>query len=458
MADDGVQRVTKRPSKRGAGDDLPWLVATGMVDLRGHGRHQANTVPYAVKKQRVGYKWQLTKTDVGEWLMTFVMGVDGGGSKTHAVIADAAGHVRGEGRSAGCNHQMIGIDLAIRNLKEAVEKALGAAGLAGEELDYVHYALAGADREADFRILRGAISQAFPSIRRWDLTSDAMAGLRTGTPDHIGVVLINGSGTNAVGRSKDGRIVQIGGFGYLYGDCAGGEMMAIETFRHAIRSWEEREIPSILTRKVPEFLGYRSMEQMVDDYLDRQVASVPGELTIVLHEAAEEGDELAIRLLKLTGRELGLAAESVIRRMGDFGIDRAIPIVLVGSVFRKGRSPWLLSELKQTVQAEHPDTTFVLPKLEPVYGAVLLAMDGAGLTNPGGAETAIVDGEGLTVTDVGAGMSAIAGANETAADMPVMSARDDAVADVRDSAAITAGGGRLDQIIDHQTGEESDHE
>ena len=450
--------MTDRPSKRGAGDDLPWLVATGMVDLRGHGRHQANSVTYAVKSGEWVTIGKLTKSDVGEWHMTFVMGVDGGGSKTHVVIADAAGHVYGEGRSAGCNHQTIGIDLAIRNLKEAVDEALGAAGLAGEELEYVHFALAGADREADFRILRGAISQAFPSIRRWELTSDAMAGLRSGTPDHIGVVLINGSGTNAVGRSKDGRIVQIGGFGYLYGDCAGGDMMAIETFRLAIRSWEEREIPSILTRKVPEFLGYRSMEQMVDDYLDRQVASVPGELTIVLHEAAEEGDELAIRLLKLTGRELGLAAESVIRRMGDFGIDRAIPIVLVGSVFRKGRSPWLLSELKQTVQAEHPDTTFVLPKLEPVYGAVLLAMDGAGMTPPGDAGTAIVDGEGLTVTDVGAGMSANDRVGMNAADISGMSTRADTVADVRDNAAYTTGEGRLDPIISHQTEEESDHE
>jgi len=315
--------------------------------------------------------------------MTYVMGVDGGGSKTHAVITDAKGHVLGVGRSSGCNHQTLGIDSAMRNLKAAVEETLSAARLSCEDLDFVHYALAGADREADFRLLREAIERELPSIRRWEITSDAMAGLRSGTTDNTGVVLINGSGTNAVGRSKDGRIVQVGGFGYLYGDYAGGEQIAIETFRYAVRSWEQREIPSILTRKVPEFLGYSSMEQMVGDYLDRQVASVPGELTIVLHAAAEEGDELSIRLLKLVGRELGLAASSVIKRMGSFAIDHAIPIVLAGSIFQKGRSSWLLSELKQTVQSEHPDTEFVIPEMEPVYGAVLLAMDGAGIATGG---------------------------------------------------------------------------
>jgi N-acetylglucosamine kinase-like BadF-type ATPase len=315
--------------------------------------------------------------------MTYVMGVDGGGSKTHAVITDAKGNVLGEGRSSGCNHQTIGIDSAIRNLKAAMDTALSAAQLTYEDMAFVHYALAGADREADFRILREAIDRELPSIRNWEITSDAMAGLRSGTLDNTGVVLINGSGTNAVGRSKDGRYVQIGGFGYLYGDWAGGSQISIETFRYAIRSWEEREIPSILTRKVPEFLGFNSMEQMLDDYLDQQADSVPRELTIVLHEAAEEGDELSIRLLKQVGRELGLAANAVIKRMGHFGIEHALPIVLVGSVFQKGRSAWLLSELQQTVQSVHPHTTFVIPQMEPVYGAVLLAMDGAGLT-PGG--------------------------------------------------------------------------
>jgi N-acetylglucosamine kinase-like BadF-type ATPase len=315
--------------------------------------------------------------------LTLILGVDGGGSKTRAVVTDIRGEIRGEGR-AGCgNHQVNGIDAALAEIRAAAEQAVHEAGAVPDEITAACYGLAGADRPADFAILRPALASL--PYRNWDVVCDTLTGLRTGSSDGVGVVLVCGSGTNAAGRNARGETIQTGGFGYLYGDAAGGSHMAEETFRAAVRSWEQREIPSRLTQDVPAWYGFETMEQLVNDWLDRGICHVSPELTLVLHRAGEAGDELAVRLLKRTGHELGLAAASVIIRLGGvaaFG-NRPIPIVLTGSVLQKGRSPHLLSALEETLRDKTgAPFELVIPKIEPVFGAVLLAMERLGLPTP----------------------------------------------------------------------------
>ncbi|XEC92944.1 N-acetylglucosamine kinase [Paenibacillus tarimensis] len=308
--------------------------------------------------------------------MRIVVGVDGGGSKTHAAVVDETGKLLGRGASGCGNHQVEGIDPALNNIREAARIALQEAELQPDAVDFVMYGLAGADREKDFELLRPALANL--SFSNWDVVCDTMEGLRTGSRENVGVVLVCGSGTNAAGRNQEGETVQTGGLGYLYGDAAGGGTMAIETFRAAVRSWELREIPSLLTTLVPQYFGHATMESLWNDCLDRDMYTMPRDLTLVLHEAAKLRDELAIRLLKDTGRELGLAANSVIRRLNGFE-GMTIPVVLVGSVLQQGRNPQLLQALNDTIAAAGHHFTLVIPEMLPVYGAVMLAMDRLGI-------------------------------------------------------------------------------
>ncbi|MEK3889203.1 N-acetylglucosamine kinase [Bacillus sp. FSL K6-3431] len=308
--------------------------------------------------------------------MPILMGVDGGGSKTYSVITDEHGYQLGKGISSGANYQTIGIDKAIKNIKDSIESALMSASLKYDDIDYVQYGLAGADREKDLLIINEGLRTI--NFQNWGLVCDTMEGLRIGSPDYTGVVLVCGTGTNAAGRNKLGQMVQIGGLGNLYGDGAGGSSMAEETFRAAIRSWELRERPTILTKTVPSYFGFENVPDMFNTFLDDEVYNVPNELTIVLHQAAYEGDEVAIRILEETGKELGLAASSVIHKLGN--LEEPTPIVLTGSVLQKGQSKHLLESLRSTVESVHEHIKLVIPKMEPVYGSLLLAMDHLGIT------------------------------------------------------------------------------
>ncbi|GGD95898.1 N-acetylglucosamine kinase [Paenibacillus nasutitermitis] len=303
--------------------------------------------------------------------MAVIIGVDGGGSKTHAVAVDEEGRLLGVGLSGAGNHQSVGLQTALHHIQDSIGKALAVAGLTTEDIDFVQFGLAGADRDKDFGLLRPALATL--PFRQWDLVCDTMEGLRIGSPDNTGVVLVCGTGTNAAGRNAGGATVQTGGFGYLYGDAAGGSDMAESTFRAAVRSWELRDIPSMLTESVPHYLGYRSMEEMWNDYLDRDIYEVSRDLTLVLHQTADEGDELASSLLRQTGRELALSAISVIRRLGME--DQTVPVVLIGSVLQKGRNRHLLAELSATLTRANMSYELNIPEMEPVYGSVMLAMD-----------------------------------------------------------------------------------
>lgn len=304
---------------------------------------------------------------------TYVMGVDGGGSKTHAVIVDANGVRRGSGVAGSANHQMTGAEAAAGHIRTAAEAALREAGLGYEDIAFAQYGLAGLDREQDYEIMHPVLDRL--PFSRWAMECDTLEGLRTGSPRNVGVVLICGSGTNAAGRDLSGRAVQVGGIGYLYGDSAGANYMATQMFRAAVRSWQGRERPSVLPDKLLRYFDYPDMDSLINDFLDRQIYQIrEGRMTVSLHEAADEGDALAISLLQKTGRELGISGKAVIRQLGSFG-EGPVPVVLIGSVLQKGRSPYLLEALRKEIQSEQLEVEIIIPDMAPVYGAVLLALD-----------------------------------------------------------------------------------
>lgn len=304
--------------------------------------------------------------------MRYIIGVDGGGSQTCAVLVDDLGRVLGIGRSGSANHQTVGLSKALKSIRTAIRSALTQAKVKSDAVTYVQYCLAGADREKDFEILRIGLSSL--PYRSWGVVSDAWEGLRAGTEDNVGVSVVCGTGTNAIGRDPLGNQVQVGGFGYPFGDAAGGSFLAVEAFRAAVRDWEGRGSPTDLTKRVPELLALPDMEAVFNHFLDTE-AHIPLDLAVVVHEAATAGDVVSQQLLATMGRELGWAAIAVLDRLGHWEGLAEIPVILVGSVFQKGRSQFLLKAMAETVQSRFARARLKILDVAPVYGAVLLGWD-----------------------------------------------------------------------------------
>lgn len=304
--------------------------------------------------------------------MKYYLGVDGGGSKTYALIADETGRVVGKGRSGNGNHQ-IDREEARRNIREATDMALNAAGLAREQVAYACFGLAGADREADYRILRPMIAEL--GYARHDIHCDTMIAMRAGTSRPYGVVLICGSGTNSAGRSPAGESVQVGGFTYTMGDFGGGMALAVEAFRSVIRAWDGREPQTALTPLVLAEMGYGTVAEMFDDCLDRD-RQPPFRLAKLLFDAAAEGDATAQDILRRQGIELGKQATAVIAKLG---LEReTFDVVLAGSILTRGKGDYVLGEIRRAVAAAAPGATVVRLGTEPVVGALWMAFEADG--------------------------------------------------------------------------------
>lgn len=302
--------------------------------------------------------------------MKYFLGVDGGGSKTLAVVSDERGRIVGRGYG-GCGNHQLGPESAKASIRAAVDEALASANVSRVDVAYAVYGLAGADREEDFRILGPMMAEL--GLGAHDIVCDTVIGLRAGTRQPDGIALVCGSGTNCYGINKQGTSFQCGGFGYAYGDFGGGGELAVEAFRAAIRAWEGRGEPTLLVEAVPAALGYASVEAMFHDFLDR-AAHIPRDLVKVLFEVADR-DETAQAILRRQGVELGISAEATIRRLG-MERDR-FDVVLVGSVLTRGDSRYVMPYIEAAVRAAAPGCSLRVLTIEPAGGAVLLAMDRA---------------------------------------------------------------------------------
>ncbi|MFB8377797.1 N-acetylglucosamine kinase [Paenibacillus taichungensis] len=304
--------------------------------------------------------------------MNYYLGVDGGGSKTLAVVADETGRILGKGIS-GCGNHQLGAAFAEKSITQAVDEAYAQAGLGKENITYATFGLAGADREADFRILRPIIGTM--GLKKYRIVCDTVIAMRAGTRQTDGVVLICGSGTNGYGVNVAGEEVQIGGFGYEFGDFGGGGELAVEVFRTVIRSWEGREQPTTLTSLTLKALTFETVEEMYHRFLD-DGRRAPHTLAKLLFQAAP-GDEVARKILEKQGLELGKVASAVIHKLG-MGND-SFDVVLAGSVLTRGEGDYVVRYIESQVTTAAPKCRLRILALEPAAGAILLAMDENGV-------------------------------------------------------------------------------
>lgn len=308
--------------------------------------------------------------------MRFFLGVDGGTSKTHAALVDETGALVGFGKGGGANHQSVGAKAALHEIDHAVRMAFREAQVKTGQVEVGYFCLAGADMPEDYAMLAAELEK-LGLTRRAVVRNDTMAGLRSGLSRPWGVVVVCGTGFNAAGRGRDGRELRLPALGSYTGDWAGGGEIGVRMVGAVMRAWDGRNPPTLLTKIVLERLGFANEEEMLAAfYHERTPRAEVVALVPLLFEAAEAGDEVAREMVKQIGTEVGLTAQAFLRRL-DL-LDTDAEVVLSGSVF-KGKGPLLLQTVTGMVRAVAPQARIVRPRMEPVGGAALLALEEAGL-------------------------------------------------------------------------------
>lgn len=304
--------------------------------------------------------------------MRYVLGIDQGGSKTLAVIADETGRILGLGRGPGACHSTHGMQRAMDAVQDAVAEAGEAAGIAPGQVDAAAAGMTGVDWPDEAGLLRNALSELLGLQQDKILVvNDCIIAMRAATSSASGCVLCAGTGLNCAVRDGEGREYTYGF--YIPDEHQGGIALGRRTLQAVYDAESGMGEKTVLTERVLRLFGCAT----VDDLLRRDVTGELGQgpqlkLPLELEQAALEGDQVSRRLLYRFGRETASYAANALKR---FGMESGAPeVVLSGSVF-KCDAPDLLQGVQETILEAAPDAVIIESEWEPVIGAVLLALD-----------------------------------------------------------------------------------
>jgi N-acetylglucosamine kinase-like BadF-type ATPase len=306
----------------------------------------------------------------------YFLGIDGGASKTHALLAASTGQVLGFGKGGPGNHQTSSLESALNQIDLAVRQAFEQAGISHEKVELGCFCLAGADLPEDYALLQRAV-EAQHLAKKVHIKNDTLAALRAGLTRSWGIAVICGTGFNAAGRAPDAREIVLPGLGPISGDWGGGGDLSQEVIRAVMRAWDGRGKRTQLTQMVLNTLELPSEPVLLSKLYHEEIDPLHIlDLVKLLFEASANGDEVAQDLVIRMGNEVGVSANALLKRLNLEQTDAEV--VLSGSVF-KGKGSLLIDTASQVIHQVAPRAQIVRPRFEPVVGALLLALESADL-------------------------------------------------------------------------------
>jgi len=307
-------------------------------------------------------------------------GFDGGGTRTTCVLCDAEGSVLGVGSGGRSNYHNTGVRNALASLKRSFEGALAQSGVGGDRLHLeACFGLAGLDSPEDLATMkRGIRSIALGSGgRRSELVVNDWRTAVTGAfIDEPGVALIAGTGCVAAAQSEGGRrVVRVGGWGHVVDDKGSAYDIGRDALYAAMRDHDGRGPKTALLGLIMRRLGVSEPQGIIARvYAGHMAVSEIASLSTLVSEAADGGDEVALRILGEKGRILGELVVTAASRLGM--LNTPFGVSLNGGVFKAGKP--VLGPLEERIRAAAPRAGVVEPRLTPACGALVLLLRRAG--------------------------------------------------------------------------------
>ena len=296
-----------------------------------------------------------------------VLGIDAGGTKTVALLADADGRILGEGRAGAANLQTEGELEVEKTLHTAIENATDGQPVT---VAAVCLGMAGVDRHDDTGVIRGVMRRlGFRSNPL--IVNDALIALVAGAGSSPGVVVISGTGSIAFGVSQRGVAARAGGWGPTLADEGSGYWIGRRAHHCGQGAADGRGPQTELTPLVLDHFSLPRPQALIAEiYHQPQGRRAIASLGTIVDRARENGDPVAIDIMRHAAEELALAAASVISQLDMRG--EQFPIVLAGGMLKE--SAWLAGDVRRRLAEVAPRATVGPLTEQPAVGAVRLAI------------------------------------------------------------------------------------
>lgn len=298
----------------------------------------------------------------------FVIGMDGGGTKTKVCVMDLEGSEIDVVFGGGMNINGLGREGVLRNMAEIFAEiknrcgdwsqlkalCIGAAGISNPEL-----------REALMLSVKLAGIEVNPVI-----FGDQHAALYGAHCQGKGIILIAGTGSICFGLDGKGKEARTGGWGYLIDDEGSGYALGRDVLSAIAQAEDGRIPPTCMRKPVFDQLGIDNINGMIKFiYADTTGKKEIAALAIHIMKAYEAGEEAAVASLEKAADKLADMVVPVVRKLK---LEEG-EIAFCGSVITKNEV--VIEKLKNKLKAMFPKLKCIQPKQDAAFGAALRALE-----------------------------------------------------------------------------------
>ncbi|MGE7624514.1 N-acetylglucosamine kinase [Viridibacillus sp. NPDC096237] len=301
----------------------------------------------------------------------YIIGIDGGGTKTQAVIGTSDGEILAVVTGGGSNIKSIPKEKVKVQIGVLLEQLLKKAAIHKAEVNSVFVCTAGGDREEDIVCWNKWIQDFFQSYPcKIQVKNDAVAALVSGTFQVDGLVLVAGTGSIAYLMQDNGRkIHRAGGWGYLFGDEGSGYYMGIQALRYISQLYDLQEGLDEFAVEVLNYLQLKNPVEIITKiYEQDQPRLIVASIAMPILELAERGNDVACRIVFNAINQL-IRLLSVLYSREESA--KTLPIVVCGGLFE---NEYFFQQFEQTLSLASSDNVLIKPSVSPVVGAFILAL------------------------------------------------------------------------------------
>jgi len=301
----------------------------------------------------------------------YIIGIDGGGTKTEAIAYSLEGEELGRGY-AGFGNLLLGFEEALNNIELAIRDSVDKASQLKNisKCEFIYLGLAGIEAEGIKERVESELMERFKV--RVKATNDADIALAAMLEGNDGILTISGTGSISYGACE-GKKGRTGGWGHLLGDEGSGYFIAMEGFKNMALEEDLGLEKSGLTKAYMNKLEINNVRGIKNFIYSSSKGEIASFAPIVV-SLANAGDEKAIAILKQAGRELAIITERLYKKL-DFNGE--VKIAVKGSILSE--VDLVSAEFEKTLRDSIKLFTIVKKEVSPAKGAYYLARKSMGL-------------------------------------------------------------------------------
>jgi glucosamine kinase len=292
----------------------------------------------------------------------YLMGIDGGATKTLAAVLDLQTQELHLGHGGPSNQDAVGARAATQALLHAADEAIARAGTTRDGLHAAVLAVAGTDTHAVVAHVHANAPAG------WIVVNDVVGAWAAATGARHGVGVISGTGSNIFGVGPHASAWRAGGWGHILGDEGSGYWLGLQSLRAALHDRDGSGPATALSAAAEQFFGV-SVEALAPLLYSKPLTkSEIAAFAVETSRLAGSGDEVALGLYREGAHHLAKQIAAVLEHTD---LRDSFPVGLIGSAFKAGQV--FLKPLTHAIAEMAPKAEVAVVEMAPVGGCLLLA-------------------------------------------------------------------------------------